>query len=224
MFGLFQRGKKPKPTLYTVWSDNQTRWERAVGDALSQRAADEVQLFIAHFDETLEELDQALLACDAKTHLISTEHSPADLVRLPAGVYRVRAALLKNDAEPSSMICDRPVRMTAVELHFLPEPDIELHQIAGALDGQIAFTHHVSLDDVFLSLFVGQNTVNLLQRTGFKHGDSIQSPMVNKAIFRAQAKCKETLDVTGLMLEREQLQSIDAVCAALNEAKTIINR
>ena len=77
------------------------------------------------------------------------------------------------------------------ERHEARRIDNQLRGRSGRQGDPGASRFYISLDDELMRLFGGENLKGLMQRFGFKGGEAIFHPMLNRAIERAQQRVEE---------------------------------
>lgn len=197
MFGLFKKGPKRRPPTYLVWQNNAARW-KGIWESVAGRTGDGRLLFVAHFDETLAILHELLEQDGLIAHELDRPHRPSDLCKLPPGIYVVRAALLQADEDNKVPTSNTPLKIIAIEPHLMPEPDPALRNVLDQIRGDVLYEHHASLDDLTISMFAGQRTLDLLANAGFKEGDCLKSGLVGRAICNAQTKIAAFAENQGI--------------------------
>ena len=112
------------------------------------------------------------------------------------------AELLKELDELGSFQLHRLQLWTSVEamggLHIIGTERHESRRIDNQLRGRSgrqgdrgSSRFFLSLEDDLMKIFAGKATLGLLSRLGMKEGDSIEAPMLNRAVEKAQRKVEE---------------------------------
>ncbi len=163
-------GRKWKATIEpdVIWLSQQAKWN-AVADQLHQCGDALAILLVAHFQETLAEL-QAI----------------ADQHKGPTPVQATLVEQLKASQLPLSE--DATIVLIAGERHFLRSEDERLLEFAEQLPCQCRVTYHLSLDDPLMQLFSGESTKAMLLKMGKKENEAIESKMVSRRIQTAQQR------------------------------------
>ena len=77
------------------------------------------------------------------------------------------------------------------ERHESRRVDRQLRGRAGRQGDPGTSVFYVSLEDKLMRLFASERIANIMDRLGFKEGEMIEHPMINKSIERAQKKVEE---------------------------------
>jgi hypothetical protein len=129
-------------------------------------------LLVAHFDETLEQLEPLAVAYKGDTSVTATlaEKLATD----------VAARLRLDETETIDLIVG--------ERHPLPEVDARPYEFAAGLPCRCRLTHHLALDEPILKLFAGEGMRQMLSALGMSMSASIESPLVSRSVQKAQKK------------------------------------
>ena len=141
---------------------------------------------------------------DSSAHLALLRHWVVELrgvseKRAQAGT---EAELLKELDALGSFQLHRLQLWTSVEamggLHIIGTERHESRRIDNQLRGRSgrqgdrgSSRFFLSLEDDLMKIFAGKATLSLLSRLGMKEGDSIEAPMLNRAVEKAQRKVEE---------------------------------
>lgn len=155
-----------------IWMSQQAKW-KGIRKEIEERSASGavVILLVAHFADTLEQLD----AIAAQPH--GGAPVTATLVEALSNDIAVR---LKDETATIDLIVG--------ERHPLREVDESLLEFAKEVPCRCRVAHHLSLDDPLLKLFSGEWVAGVLKKLGMTENESIQSSMVSRRVKDAQKK------------------------------------
>jgi preprotein translocase subunit SecA len=83
------------------------------------------------------------------------------------------------------------LHVIGTERHESRRIDNQLRGRSGRQGDRGSSRFYVSLEDPLMKMFAGEKTLKVLSSVGMKEGDSIENPMLTKAISRAQRKVEE---------------------------------
>ncbi|TWU01335.1 preprotein translocase subunit SecA [Stieleria varia] len=180
---LFGAKKSPRVNITpdNVWLTTDSKFSGLSKELRSRSPEDTIAvLLVAHFPDVLTRLKKIA----AENHLVPTLAIPASQIKPDI------AAALHLDENAT-------VDIIVAERHPLREIDERLKQFAAELPCRCRITHHLSMEDPLLRLFVNDRTRKLMQQI-MSAGESIQSNMVSQRIKSAQdrieASCRSPRD------------------------------
>ncbi len=94
------------------------------------------------------------------------------------------------DVSPTSTVCGG-LHVIGTERHTSRRIDNQLRGRSGRQGDAGSSRFYVSLQDDLMKLFMGDWTINVMKKVGMGQGESIESPMLSKAVERAQKKVEE---------------------------------
>jgi hypothetical protein len=171
-----------------IWMTTEAKFAGLVQEAEERSRSETVAiLLVAHFPDVLARLEEiaSRKVWDVPCRAVSAGHLNSEL-----------AASLKLE---ESAIID----ILVGERHPLPSVDDHLQEFAAELPCRSRFSHHVSLEDAVIKVFVGDWIQNVLKQLGMTEDESIQSQMVSRRIRQAQQR-----------IEGRAFGSLDAESAA----------
>ena len=83
------------------------------------------------------------------------------------------------------------LHIVGTERHESRRIDNQLRGRSGRQGDQGQTRFYLALDDELMKMFAGKTTLNVLSRMGMKEGDSIEAPMLSRAVEKAQRKVEE---------------------------------
>lgn len=144
---------------------------RGVSDALSRPDRPDAVLLVAHFGDSLGEI-QTLV----------------DEGRVAGPVAVVRVAELGGGSAGLSLGESRTVLIVVGERHPLRSHDEAVREFAERLPCRSRLVHHVSLDEPLMQVFAGGWVTSMLRKLGQKEDEAIESQLVARRIRDAQRK------------------------------------
>ena len=177
--GLFDRlfGEKSNVTIGDdmIWLSKQAKFAglaKVVRDCFAARERPTAVILVAHFEDCLAEL-QSIEDADSFAGPVT--------VTLAGDLRRVTSAEAVLDAS-------QVIEIVAGERHLLSSRNNSVIVFARSLPCGCRITHHVSLEDPFMTMFGGETVKALLTRMGMKDDEAIQSRLISRRIKAAQKK------------------------------------
>lgn len=170
---LFGSGSRSKAQVLDdkVWLTQKAKFNGLTQEINEHNDAAAI-LLIAHFDDTLAQLNE--MAADYQGHaaLKATlaEQLPEDL-----------AATLNVDESAT-------IDLIVAERHPLPSADNAIQSFAEQIPCKCRLAYHLSLEDPIMKLFVTKFIQKLLEGLGMKEDEAIDSEMVGRRVKAAQKK------------------------------------
>ncbi|QDT48068.1 preprotein translocase subunit SecA [Symmachiella dynata] len=154
-----------------IWMSHAAKFH-GIGRQLTETGDSAGVLLIAHFDETLAQLNAitAVDHYDVPVHAILAQDLSTDIA------IRWR---MEQTATIDLIVADR---------HPLWSVDGELLQFAGELPCRCRVAYHQSLQDPLVKRFTGAWLEPMLEQMGMKQDEAISSPLVSKRIKAMQKR------------------------------------
>ncbi|MCB9838814.1 MAG: preprotein translocase subunit SecA [Phycisphaeraceae bacterium] len=101
------------------------------------------------------------------------------------------------------------LHVVGTERHESRRIDNQLRGRSGRQGDRGSSRFFVSMEDDLMKLFAGETTLRILSRLGMKEGDSIEHPMMSKAVERAQRKVEErNFQIRKNILEYDEVMEV----------------
>jgi hypothetical protein len=188
--GLFS-WLNPKPSkvieVDRIWL---TKTAKLAGLAAETTGSPRPVLILAHFPESLREVQEAFVAVKIPAETIEDQFTAGDYRRrLSDGSPRAFFALVSQlRPEPSAGESESPVPIFVAERHFLRSHDDDVRRFADGLGSPAGIVFFLSLDEPLMKAFAGQWVTDMLRRLGLKETRAIEGPMILRRVKAAQAK------------------------------------
>jgi hypothetical protein len=188
--GLFS-WLNPKPSkvieVDRVWL---TKTAKLAGLAAETTSSARPVLILAHFPETLREVQEAFAAVKIPAETIEGQLTASDYrQRIAEPSPRAFFGLVSQlRTEPPADESEPPVPIFVAERHFLRSHDDEVWQFADGLGSPAGIVFFLALDEALMRAFAGEWVTDILRRLGLKETEAIESPMILRRVKGAQAK------------------------------------
>lgn len=101
------------------------------------------------------------------------------------------------------------LHVVGTERHESRRIDNQLRGRSGRQGDRGSSRFFVSMEDDLMKLFAGETTLRILSKLGMKEGDSIEHPMMSKAVERAQRKVEErNFQIRKNILEYDEVMEV----------------
>jgi len=101
------------------------------------------------------------------------------------------------------------LHVVGTERHESRRIDNQLRGRSGRQGDRGSSRFFVSMEDDLMKLFAGETTLRILAKLGMKEGDSIEHPMMSKAVERAQRKVEErNFQIRKNILEYDEVMEV----------------
>lgn len=156
-----------------IWLTQQAKYQGIRRELQNWSRSDSAAiLLIAHFDDTLGELET--IAAETPCEMPLT-------VVLARALSSRAADALKSDETAR-------IDLLVAERHPLRSVDQQLLQFAEELPCRCRIAHHLSLEDAPLKAFLGDQIKGILKSLGMKEDEAIESSMVSRRVQAAQKR------------------------------------
>jgi len=190
--GFWDRFRSPPPRATEADRVYLTKTAKLAGIAAEVSATPGPVLVVAHFPETLREVQEALAAVRLPGEIAQGPVTAADYLHrrrtdgtpLPffALTSQLRPAEATGEAEGDRL------KVLVAERHFLRSHDGDVRQFAEGIGRPTVVLFFVALDEPLMKEIAGEWIGDVLRRLGMQETEAIESKMVQRRVRAAQAK------------------------------------
>jgi preprotein translocase subunit SecA len=174
-----------------IWKSQPAKFQGLRRAVQEQRDDSDLVLVLAHFPQTLAQVQEALAEIPLRRLGGSSKLSTADVVRQArkgADPCLALTGWLAGDSAPRQVDEEAgPVSILVAERHFLRSQDERIGEFAQGLGRRCRIQFFLSLHDPLLRTFVGPWVENLLTQLGLAADEPLESHLVARRVRKAQA-------------------------------------
>jgi preprotein translocase subunit SecA len=193
------RKKNAKRYDDRVWTAEVYKFQGICDEILEEMANRRTVIALAHFEKTMEKLNEAIKARGIQHDESTDSWEVAQVVSSASAEPRLLAILselLPGPEQISQMpegehSSETRVHMVVAEHYPLPEGDARILTYAEKLPFYSTVRFHASLDEPLLKAFGADRTFSLLSRFGWKKDKPLSNSKVTSAIASGQARVKK---------------------------------
>jgi hypothetical protein len=188
--GLFS-WLNPKPSrvieVDRVWL---TKTAKLAGLAAEANGTGRPVLILAHYADSLREVQEAFAAVRVPSETIESPLTAAEYLRRITDDSRRAIFALVSQLRPTepAEATATPVPIFVAERHFVRSHDDEVRRFAVGLGAPAGIVFFLSLDEPLMKKFSGEWVADILRNLGLEETQAIESQMVLRKIKAAQTK------------------------------------
>jgi preprotein translocase subunit SecA len=190
--GFWDRFRSPPPRATETDRVYLTKTAKLAGLAAEVSATPGPILVVAHFPQTLHEVQEALAAVGFPGERAQGPVTAADYLRRlrtdgnPLPLFALASQL--RASEPAGEVGGDRLKVLVAERHFLRSHDGEIRLFAEGIGRPTVVLFFVALDEPLMKEIAGEWIGDVLRRLGMQETDAIESQMVVRRVKAAQSK------------------------------------
>jgi hypothetical protein len=190
--GFWDRFRSAPPRATEADRVYLTKTAKLAGLAAEVSATPGPILVVAHFPETLREVQEALAAVGLPGELAQGTVTAADYVHRqrtdgsPLPFFALASQL--RAGEPARELEGDRLKILVAERHFLRDHDGSVRMFAEGVGRPTVVLFFIALDEPLMKEIAGDWVGDVLRRLGMKETDAIESKMILRRVKAAQSK------------------------------------